>query len=117
MNMPQEIEVWQVIPALRRELVKEMMKRKMKQKDIAKYLDLTESAVSQYISGKRGKELIFEKDMLDEIKKSVNIILKNSLELMNEMQRLIRETRQRRVICKMHFNTGKLPEKCEACLI
>ncbi|MFC1728451.1 transcriptional regulator [Nanoarchaeota archaeon] len=117
MDMPQEIEVWYVIPALRRELVRAMVDKDMKQKDIAKYLDITESAVSQYLSGKRGKGIEFEKDMLDEIKKSVEIILSNPLNLMNEIQGLIRLTRQKKIICKMHLNTDKLPEKCEACLI
>lgn len=114
--MPQEIEVWYVIPAIRKELVKAMLSKGIKQKDIAKYLDLTEPAVSQYLKGKRGKEVFFDNEIISEIEKSAEIIIKRPLELMNEMQKLIRLSRQKRVICKMHLNKDKLPEKCSACI-
>ena len=114
--MPQELEVWHVIPALRRELVKAMLKKGLKQNQIANYLGLTEPAVSQYISGKRGKEISFDDEIQNEIKNSVEAIMSNPMSLMDEMQRLIRVTRQKRVICRMHINEGKIPAKCEACL-
>ena len=47
--MPQEIEVWYIIPAVRRELAKSMVKIGLKQKQIAVTLGITEAAVSQYL--------------------------------------------------------------------
>ena len=68
MKLPQEIEVQYIIPALRRELVKELKALKLSQKQIADELELTEAGVSQYLSGKRGSDVKFDKSMQKEIK-------------------------------------------------
>ena len=49
-----EIVVWYVIPTIRSELAKELLNLGMKQKEISELLDITQPAVSQYISDKRG---------------------------------------------------------------
>ena len=55
--MPQEIEVWYIIPALRREFASILKEKGFPQKQIAEKLKLTESAVSQYLKLKRAKDL------------------------------------------------------------
>jgi predicted transcriptional regulator len=53
-QIPCEIIVWHVLPAIRRELARIMIeKHGLTQKDTAKKLGLTEAAVSRYLSGKR----------------------------------------------------------------
>jgi hypothetical protein len=47
MEMPHEIIVWYVLPALRRGLVIELKQLKMAQKDIARSMRVTEAAVSR----------------------------------------------------------------------
>ena len=70
-QMPQEIEVWYIIPAIRRELAKSMIKDlKITQKQVASIMEITEAAVSQYLHSKRAKEVVFTKAILEEIKKS-----------------------------------------------
>ena len=59
MKPPCEIVVWYVIPSIRSKLAKELLKLGMKQKEISQMLDITQPAVSQYISDKRGHELDF----------------------------------------------------------
>jgi len=55
---PQEVEVWYVIPAIKRELSKSMMKDNgLSQKNVATLLGVTEAAVSQYINSKRANEV------------------------------------------------------------
>ena len=44
-----------ILPSIRRELVSELVKMGMKQKDVAKILGITPAAVTQYIKGKRAK--------------------------------------------------------------
>ena len=58
MRPPCEIVVWYVIPSIRLELAKELLNLGMKQKEISELLDITQPAVSQYISDKRGHESI-----------------------------------------------------------
>ena len=68
--MPQEVELWYLIPALRREIAKILVKDyDLSQVEIAKILKITESAVSQYLKEKRGNELKFTEK---EIRKLLN---------------------------------------------
>ena len=55
MITPTEMLYWEVLPALRCEMVKCLKECNLSQKDIAQLLDITPSAVSQYLKGKRGK--------------------------------------------------------------
>lgn len=112
---PQEMEVWYVIPAIRREMVKELLKRKASQKQAAKLLGLTEAAVSQYLSGKRGTDVKFEPEMKAEIRKSVDSIMKGS-EVMAEMHRITSFCRKRGTLCRLHRKMGPVPEGCRVCL-
>lgn len=62
----QEIETYYLIPAIRRELAKLMIKKGKSQHEVAEKLRLTKSAVSQYVSGKRGKKFILEAGIVKE---------------------------------------------------
>ena len=43
------------VPAIKAKLAKELKEKGLSQKEIAALLDVTEAAVSQYLSGKRAK--------------------------------------------------------------
>ncbi len=58
-----------LIPGIRSELAKELLKLGMKQKEISKILNITQPAVSQYISDKRGHGIKFNDQTMDLIKK------------------------------------------------
>ena len=47
MKPPCEMVVWYVIPAIRSELAKDLLKLGMKQKTISELMDITQPAVSQ----------------------------------------------------------------------
>ena len=53
---PQEVEVFYLLPTLRKEIAKALKTRGHDQKRIAAMLGVTDAAVSQYISGKRGSD-------------------------------------------------------------
>ena len=116
-QMPQEIEVWYVIPALRRELAKSMINDiKLNQKQVAAIMGLTEAAVSQYLHSKRAKEVVFTKAVLEEIKKSAKDIAKDGKLLMQEMMRLTNLTGVKHVMCDIHKkHDAKLPNNCGIC--
>ena len=46
-----------ILPIIKRALVEELHKRGLKVKEIAELLGMTPAAVSQYLHGKRGKEV------------------------------------------------------------
>ena len=54
---PQEIEVFYVLPALKRYLSIYMKENGLNQSEIAIMLDLEKAAVSQYINNKRGNKI------------------------------------------------------------
>ncbi len=94
--MPQEVEVWYVLPAIRRELAKvmktkvvqradvdgEVKEHKITQKEIAKMLGVTEPAITQYLLKKkdkrsRGDQVSIPKQILREIDKSADTMIKD----------------------------------------
>ena len=61
---PQEIEVWYVLPAIRKEMAKVMADKGLKQVEIAEILGLTKSAVNHYLKQKRAKDVNFPEQIL-----------------------------------------------------
>tara|TARA_Y100000294_G_scaffold177026_1_gene201122 strand:+ start:2588 stop:2956 length:369 start_codon:yes stop_codon:yes gene_type:complete len=115
--MPQEIEVWYLIPALRRELVKIFIKDyNLSQKKSAEILEITESAISQYLKSKRGGKIIFSKKETEQIKKSADKIIKNPETLMKNLYDLCILFRKNKVICELHKNQDKkIIKDCDVC--
>jgi predicted transcriptional regulator len=75
LNCPCEIIVWQILPAIRREIAKSLIQDfGLTQKEAAEKLGLTEAAVSRYISGKRADFEIPNGKVAKEIKESTNKI-------------------------------------------
>lgn len=75
MKTPCEIIVWNVVPIIRKEFAKYLIENhNLNQRKVADKLGITESAVSRYLSGKRGALEITDDRILKEIKKSANRI-------------------------------------------
>ena len=109
---PQEIEVFYILPAIRRHLVIFMKDRGLKQKDIAKLLEIQDAAVSQYVSEKRGHQIEFGREVLEEIKSSATRIT-NQATLLMEMQRLLKVIRESKVLCEIHRKFSAVPSRCD----
>jgi hypothetical protein len=62
MKAPCENVVWYALPAIRSELAKELAKA-MSQKEISEILGITQAAVSQYVSNKRGSRIELHDDV------------------------------------------------------
>jgi len=116
MIYPQEIEVWYVLPAIRKEISKELLKQGLTQKEIALKLGLTESAISQYLKEKRANSIEFDKEIKKSIETAAKRIIKNN-HSMKEIERIIHKMRKNRVLCEIHHKYDKnLPEHCDICL-
>jgi predicted transcriptional regulator len=115
--MPQEIEVWYLIPALRKELAKILIKEfSLSQKKIADILGLTESAVSQYLKAKRANELKFSKTEQQEIKKIAKKIIADPKHCNSYVYQLTMKFRGTHNICRIHKKQDKsLPINCKIC--
>jgi predicted transcriptional regulator len=67
MKLPCQIIVWDVLPAIRAAIAEELIKCGVSQQEAAKYLEMAPSAISQYLSGKRGYRIVFENDIRESI--------------------------------------------------
>lgn len=121
-SLPQEIEIWYLIPALRRELAKIFISDYgMTQKQVSQLLYLTESAVSQYITLKRGKELEFSNQEIEEIKKTAVEILSNKTsnktEVNENLYKLSVKFRGCNSLCNFHKKQdSSISKDCDLCL-
>ena len=123
-EFPQEIELWYVIPAIRKELVLSLKKKGVKQKDIAASLGVTEAAVSQYVSSKRASDMKFGKDVMQRIEESAKRLGdKNKkcsdcgLCIMQEIQNICKLMRKKGDLCALHKRKScKTPKHCRVCM-
>jgi len=73
MKSPCQEVVWDVLPAIRAAIVSELVQNGVSQLEAARMLDIAPSAVSQYLSKKRGYRIVFE----EEVKRSVQKLAKD----------------------------------------
>lgn len=91
----QEI-VWDIIPAMQAALAAELVSLGVSQIKIAKALSLAPSAVSQYLSGKRGYKIVFDdevKKIIAELAENINTGTVAEAELQGEFCKICRHLR------------------------
>ena len=114
MDTPQEVEVWFVLPALRKLFVVSLKKQGLKQNKIAKLMNITESAVSQYLKNKRGDTIKFSNEI-------INTVLKSTLKIANhekyklEFQKILRKIKKSKFMCTVCHDHTNSKENCNIC--
>ncbi len=73
MKLPCEKVVWDVLPAIRAAIAEELANCGLTQQEIARELGMAPSAVSQYLSKKRGYRIVFE----EEVKESIRLLARD----------------------------------------
>lgn len=116
MKQPQEIEVWYVLPAIRRELCICLKNEGLPQKKIAKLLNITDSAVSQYTRSKRAKMVKFNNKLKNKIKQAAKNIKKEGACSTKEMQKICSLIKKTGVLCTIHKRVEKVSCNCEVCM-
>jgi predicted transcriptional regulator len=119
MKPPCEIVVWYVIPSIRSKLAKELLNLGMKQKDISKLLDITQPAVSQYISDKRGHEINFDPKVEQYIKdmaKDMQSGELQSIDLIPRFCNICKTIKTQEVLCQLHKEKVNIPTFCNVCM-
>ncbi|HEX3000854.1 MAG TPA: transcriptional regulator [Methanoregula sp.] len=94
MEAPCQKIVWDVLPAIRAAIAVELVRCGVSQVEAARMLEIAPSAVSQYLSGKRGYRIEFE----DHVKKSIELLAQDLQEKkdLNLVQRTCEICRQLR---------------------
>jgi len=112
MILPQEIEVWYILPAIRSEMAKCLADKGLKHKDVAKMLGITESAVSQYLKGDRAQKVKFSKKVISEIENSCKKIISDNTCAQREIQCICSLLRKHGILCEMHKQYNKVCLGC-----
>ncbi len=119
MKPPCEMVVWYVIPAIRSELAKQLLSLGMKQKDISELMDITQPAVSQYITDKRGSELVLP-DIIKKLVEEFALDLYNKdatkLDIIPRTCNICKQIKAEDVMCQLHHEKANMPLECHACL-
>lgn len=92
--------------------------KNLSQKEAAKLLGLTEAAISQYAHGKRGNEVIFSESVMDEVRKSAEMILKRKGDrklLLGEIYRICHLTNVKQILCDIHRRQSRGLDGCTIC--
>ncbi len=116
--MPQEVQVWYLIPAIRRDLAKTFVKDyDLSQKEASEILGITESAISQYLKSKRGAGLKFNKEESAKIKEAAEKIISDKNKAMHHLFHLSNELMGSKSICDFHRkHDGSLSKDCVICM-
>ena len=98
--LPQEIEVWYIIPAVRKELAKLFTRKyEMSYEKAGGILGISKAAVSQYLSNKRANKIKLTPEVKKEVAKSAKIVAENSKLALGEMQRILKFMKDHKCSC------------------
>ena len=119
MKPPCEIVVWYVIPAIRSELAKELLNLGMRQKDVSELMDITQPAVSQYITDKRGSGIKLDddvKEMIHEFARQLSEGEATKLDLIPRTCKICKNVKTADVLEQLNIDKSELGEDCQSCL-
>ena len=111
MKPPCELVVWYVLPAIRSELAKSLLSLGMKQKDVSQLMDITQPAVSQYITDKRGSGIKFN----DEVNELYSGEAKKS-DIISKTCFICKQIKTSDIIEQLNIDKSELGDDCKACI-
>lgn|SRR3989338_6096864 len=113
---PQEVEVFYLLPAIRKELAINLKKSGMPQKQIARLLGVSEPSISHYFNEKRAAGIELSRDIKRAIEKKSGRI-KTRQDSIKETQRIISAISNKKEICRVchALNTTNIPRACAVC--
>lgn len=116
--LPSELEAKVVIPSLRRDLSAKLSERGLKQTEIAEALNITQSAVSQYLKSKRAKrDIIFNDKVEDMLEEAIERIVNSNHDdaSLKELIKICNYLRESQEICRIHRAVEDVSEDCDLC--
>lgn len=113
-SLPQEIEVWYIIPSIRKELSKIFVKEYgLTLEKAGNILGISKAAVSQYLNKKRASKFKMPPKIMKEIKKSADKVVKNEKLAVAEIEKILKIMRQEK--CSCEFCKKYNPEIIKLC--
>ncbi len=116
MILPQELEVFYVIPAIRREIALALAKKGFKHKKIAQIFGVTEACVSNYFKNKRASEVKFNNRTSKLISDCTDKLSKGQTCFISVVQKICKEFKESKCLCALHEKMDEHVCKCRGCL-
>ncbi|MCK4649636.1 hypothetical protein KAT36_00225 [Candidatus Pacearchaeota archaeon] len=100
--LPQEIEVWYIIPAVRKELAGLLTREYgFSYEKAGLALGISKAAISQYLSNKRANKVKLNFDTKREVARSAKVIVKNPKLAVSEIQRILKFMKDNKCSCNV----------------
>ena len=103
-----------------KEIIRLMLSREgMKQKDISEILDITQPAVSQYISDKRGHGVKFNEEiqlLIREFAEDLYEKRATEKDIIPRTCQICKMVKTEDIMCQLHKEKDNIPLNCSACL-
>jgi len=114
-TLPQEIEVWYIIPAIRKKLATCLIQdHKATYQKTGDILGITKAAVSQYLKNKRAAKIELPKEIDGKIMKTCSILLKNKSNAVKEIDKILKIIIKKDLPCRVcKSNTGGALADCK----
>ena len=117
-SLPQEIEVWYVIPAIRRELSKFLtMHHKLSYEKAGIALRISKAAISQYLKNKRASKIRLHDRVLKEVEKSAKILAHQKDASTKEILRVLKFMRDKKLPFEYCKGGAHNHEECKEVII
>jgi predicted transcriptional regulator len=113
---PQEIEVWYVMPAIRKAVAAALVKLGNTQKEVATLLNITPAAVSQYLKKKRAKDIVLPDDVKDFVDIAAGKI-HDKKSAFRQVQVISRYVKESKAICRIHEGIEGNIDGCDVCYV
>lgn len=116
---PQEIEVWFLLPAIRKMIAFELIKKGKSQKEVAKIMGVTEASISHYKRSKRATiDILDTPQIQDQILKATEKVIEDNSCLTLEVLRINQLLKESGFLCKIYKANTLLCDKdwpCNSC--
>ena len=110
---PQEIEVWYILPAIRKQLALELVSSGLNQSQVSRLLDCSRAAITQYTKQKRGQDIL-PQTIKKQIKSSAKSITENQSTVFKEIMFISQMIKSTGLLCQIHKKLGLIKCKCQS---
>ena len=112
---PQEVEVFYILPALRKEFAKAFKALGWKGTKIAEILGVTEAAISQYFSKKRGNDVPLPVSVKERVANAASKVTDQN-QFIYETQQVLDHMLKSKATCDIHRKVGdNIAHDCNTC--
>ncbi len=119
MIIPCEVTIWYLLPTIKAELAKELVKRGLTQKEVAIKMDVTQASISQYIRDKRGSRT----KSIEVIKEDISALADCFMDedppddcISKKLCMICMKSKSTGLLCELHRDVQEVDDGCDTCI-